>query len=178
MSIAALPLHDRPMAGEAAFKLAMRALPGAVTIVAAQDARGDSHGLTATAMCSLSASPPSLLLCLNGNSALAQALKPGSVLGVNLPGADQVEIARAFGGMAGVTGRGKFTVGAWVRGEYGAPLLANARVAFECSVAEIIEHATHRIVIAAIHDVRIGQVGRAALLYHERAFRTLGGEAL
>ena len=46
------------------YRLLMRQQAGAVTIIAVGDA-GNRTGLTATAVCSLTDSPPTLLVCVN-----------------------------------------------------------------------------------------------------------------
>ena len=58
----------------AAFRAAMARFPGAVTIVTARD--GDERrGITATAVCSVSAEPPSLLVCLNKRTGTCAAVR-------------------------------------------------------------------------------------------------------
>ena len=51
----------------AKFRNLMRHQAGAVTIIAV-GRRGNRTGLTATAMCSLSDQPPSVLICVNKNA--------------------------------------------------------------------------------------------------------------
>ena len=46
------------------FRLAMRSLAGAVNIVSTAHS-GHRYGLTATAVCSATADPPTVLVCLN-----------------------------------------------------------------------------------------------------------------
>src|SRR5438552_2915047 len=110
-----MPAESTPSAGAADFKKGMRALVGAVTVIAVQDANGFAAGITATAVCSLSADPPSLLVCVNRESAIAPALTLGAAFSVNVLADDQIEVAQAFGGQKGVKGGSRFAFGAWVR---------------------------------------------------------------
>ena len=151
--------------GPAAFKQAMRALVSGVSVIAAQDREGASLGLTATAVTSLSAEPPSLLVCVNLASAIATALVAGAPFSVNVLAAGQADVAEAFGGRRGLRGTGKFAYGHWYRSPHGTPLLAGSAVAFECSVAQTTDFATHRVVMAAVLDVHIERAGAAALAY-------------
>ncbi len=81
------------------FKQGMRAMAGAVAILAAEDTEHGCFGLTATAVCSFSAEPPSLLACVHRNSTFASLTSQDMAFSVNLPAADQENVARVFGGM-------------------------------------------------------------------------------
>lgn len=158
-----------------AFRQGMRALPGAVTILACEDGQHGCCGLTATAVCSFSAEPPSLLACVNRSSSFAGLLGDGSAFSVNLPAADQEHVARAFGGMTMARGAARFSAGSWVRGDSGAPLLAGARAVFDCTVGEIIPRASHLIVIGLVRAIVLGGDDRAALFYSGGRFVAAAG---
>ena len=123
-------------AGAATFKQGMRALVGGVTVIATQDAMGVYLGLTATSVTSLSADPPSLLVCVNRSSPMAEALLAGVHFSANVLSEDQVDVAQAFGGQRTVRGMGRFAYGSWFRSTHDVPLLGGARVSFECVAAE------------------------------------------
>ena len=61
------------------FREAMRRLAGTVTVVTV-DNNGERHGTTATAVTSLSMSPPSLLVCFNRDSRLHGLLSGTKVI--------------------------------------------------------------------------------------------------
>ena len=161
-SVAALP---PPTIDPRGFRQGMRAFPGAVAILAAEDPVHGCCGLTATAVCSLSAEPPSLLACVNRGSGMAALLREGGVFAVNLPAADQEHVARAFGGMTVARGAARFAAGSWQRGENGAPLLAGARAVYECTVENIMSQSSHLIVIGLVSAVRLDRENRAGLIY-------------
>lgn len=163
-----------PAASSTAFKQGMRALVGAVSVVAANDRDGKPIGLTATAVTSLSADPPSLLVCVNRASTIAAALTKGAGFSVNLLAAGQENVAQAFGGQGVTKGVGRFAHGGWFRSEHETPLLAGANVSFECEVAEVLDWATHHIVIGQVGDVRFAHPPGPALVYHDGRYRTLG----
>ena len=164
-----LAVRDIPI-GAAAFKQAMRSLVSGVTVVAAQDRQGACVGLTATAVTSLSADPPSLLVSVNRASAMAPALVRGTLFSVNVLAADQVDVAEAFGGQRGLRGTGKFAYGHWYRSVSGTPLLAGSVVTFECTVSEMADFATHRVVMGAVLDVHVERAGAAALAYRDARY--------
>ena len=65
------------------FKNAMRYMAGAVTIVTTGD-KEDRRGLTATAICSLSADPPRILACINRGGLTHEMIVKSRRLGINL----------------------------------------------------------------------------------------------
>lgn len=163
-----MTVHVRQTAiGPAAFRQAMRALVSGVTVVATQDQQGTCLGLTATAVTSLAAEPPSLLVCVNRASTVAPALVPGVSFSINVLAADQADVAEAFGGLKGLRGPGRFAYGHWYRSSHGTPLLAGSLVAFECAVAETSDFATHHVVIGTVLDLHVERAGKAALAYRD-----------
>ena len=60
---------------------------------------------------------------------------------------------RAFGGMLGLDQEARFALGAWSRPDGQTPVLNDALVSFSCRVFQLIEHASHLIVIGAVERV-------------------------
>jgi flavin reductase (DIM6/NTAB) family NADH-FMN oxidoreductase RutF len=58
----------------ATFRAAMARFPGAVTIITARQGT-ERRGITATAVCSVSAEPPSLLVCVNRKTGTCAAIR-------------------------------------------------------------------------------------------------------
>ena len=160
-------------AGLAPFKPGMRSLFSAVTVVAAQGHEGMAAGLTATAVCSLSVEPPSLLVCVNRAASFAPALKQDVEFSLNVLADDQTDVAKAFGGQAGVRGSNRFTFGQWVRSDHDVPLLVGARVSFECVVAQVMDWSSHHIVIGRVVDVHLGPEGSRALVYGDGQYKSV-----
>ncbi len=70
--------------GSEEFRAGMRKLAGGVTIVTSIDQEGRRCGLTATAVCSLSTEPPSLVACVNRTSSVAAVVEASGVFAVNV----------------------------------------------------------------------------------------------
>ena len=102
------------------FRAAMRRHPAAVTIVTAADDRRH-HGMTATAVTSLSLEPPSLLVCVNQTTLLHDILLAARRFCVNLLGSGQADVSGAFSG-ALPPGK-RFDLGAWQRTAEGIDLV-------------------------------------------------------
>jgi flavin reductase (DIM6/NTAB) family NADH-FMN oxidoreductase RutF len=156
------------------FKQGMRALIGAVNVIAVPDVDGEPGGLTATAVTSLSAEPPSLLVCVNTNSSIAPALTITKAFSVNVLAQGQEDVAGAFGGQKNVRGKARFSYGTWTRSDHDIPLLIGARVNFECAVEDVHTFATHLIVVGRVVEVYISPLPLKPLLYGDGHYLTTG----
>jgi len=65
------------------FKLGMRTLAGAVNIITSMHA-GHRYGMTANAVCSASAEPPTVLVCINKLASTHNAVSKSKVFCVNV----------------------------------------------------------------------------------------------
>jgi flavin reductase (DIM6/NTAB) family NADH-FMN oxidoreductase RutF len=151
------------------FREAMSRLGAAVHVVTTAGPGGKT-GFTATAVCSVSDSPPTLLVCLNRKSPGGAIIRQNRVLCVNTLSADCEPIADVFAGRTGVERSERFTAGAWSTLKTGAPILASAVVAFDCRVVEIRVVASHHVIFGAVVDIAVGPAG-PALVYHERSYK-------
>ena len=107
---------------EGDFRKAMRTLASAVSIVStAHDGR--RFGMTATAVCSLSMQPPTLLVCVNQSTSLHHPLLSAGRFCINILHADQDELARTFG-RKGIEDR--FASGNWQVDDRGVPCCRRA----------------------------------------------------
>jgi flavin reductase len=153
------------------FREAMSQLGAAVHVVTTAGPAGMA-GFTATAVVSVSDQPATLLVCLNRRSQCSPILRENQVLCVNTLRAGADTIADVFAGRTGVPMAQRFDSGTWTALSTGAPVLADAVVAFDCRVIEVKAVATHNVVFAGVVAVRRGKPG-PALVYHERAYKHL-----
>ncbi len=154
----------------ASFRAAMARFPGAVTIVTAL-AGTQRRGITATAVCSVTADPPSLLVCLNRATGTCAAVQDSGLFNVNLLPGDDGAMAQRFAGMAGVTGDDKFALGDWHPDARGLPLLSDAVLGLSCKVTNATEAGSHCVFIGQI--LGISQQDGAALIYERAGFHRL-----
>ena len=152
------------------FRAAMARFPGAVTIVTTGTGP-DRRGLTATAVCSVTADPPSLLVCLNRKTGTCAAITQRGHFNVNLLSDEGGQIALTFAGAQGATGEAKFQTGDWLEDARGLPRLTTAVACFSCEVAESVEAGSHTMFIGRI--IGIDQRERPALLYEQSRFHRL-----
>jgi flavin reductase len=134
-----------------AFKVAMRRLAATVTILTTTSSDGKARGMTATAVTSLSADPPSLLVCVNRNASIHPWLSIERPFWVNVLGGGHVEASSAFGGRIDPDER--FSHGDWAGNA--PPYLVDAQANFMCQVDALFEYASHTIVVGKIDAVRV-----------------------
>jgi flavin reductase (DIM6/NTAB) family NADH-FMN oxidoreductase RutF len=162
--------HEHIQTVEAAqFREAMSQLGAAVHVVTTAGPAGIA-GFTATAVCSVSDQPATLLICVNRRSQVTPILDTNRVLCVNTLRAGNDSLADVFAGRSKCTMDERFNSGSWSEAATGAPVLTDAVVACDCRVIEIKSVATHNVVFAGVVAVRLGRPG-AALVYHERAYK-------
>ncbi len=154
------------------FRQGMRRLCGGVTIVTS---RFDDRpvGLTATAVCSLSAEPPRLIACINRAGLTCRGIARSRILCVNLLSRRHESLALRFAGRTEEQ-QERFAEGDWTTLASGAPVLEDALAAFDCRVAMLVDTGSHAIVIADILRVRLGPCERP-LIYVSARFDTPSG---
>ena len=134
------------------FRDAMRRLATTVTIVSATSDDGPS-GMTATAVTSLSADPPAILVCVNRSASIHAKLQLGNRFCVSLLGTDHRDLPSVFGG--DIDPRKRFDYGSWSISRHGIPFLADAQSNIFCTVDALFDYATHSIVIGKVDAVRM-----------------------
>jgi len=153
----------------AAFREAMAKLGAAVHVVTSAGPAGKT-GFTATAVCSVSDTPATLLVCLNRRSKSAPLLGQNGVFCVNTLGAEQDKLADVFAGRGGHHLEERFSFGEWMTLKTGSPVLASAVIAFDCRTIETKAVASHNVIFGAVQAVRLGPPG-PALVYHDRLYK-------
>lgn len=166
-------------ASKAIFLEAMSLVPQAVFIVTTDGEEGKA-GLTATAVTSVSADPPSLLVCLNATNSSTMAFYKNKRINVNSLQSEQVSIANMFGksvasGLSDPTPEQlrevrekRFLADEWETVD--CPILKNARAVFECVISDVKMVDTHLVMFAKVIHVRLGPPS-SALVYMERGYR-------
>lgn len=156
------------------FRDAMANLPAAVNIVTT-GGPGGRCGITATAVCSVSDTPPTLLFCINRSSSTVAAFEQNQRLCVNVLPGEGDELARHFAGMSGLSMEERFAAADWLHEDAdGAaqPRLATALVRLSGRIREMTQVGTHAVIFAEIDDIAIRN-DADALVYFDRHFRRI-----
>lgn len=112
------------------FRDAMSSLSAAVNIVTTDGPAGRC-GITATAVCSVTDTPPSLMVCINSNSAMNPVFQENGKLCVNVLNHEQELMARHFAGMTGTSMEERFSWDIWTKGVLGQPMLRGTLASLE-----------------------------------------------
>ncbi|CAD5106220.1 flavin reductase [Zestomonas carbonaria] len=153
------------------FRNAMALLGGAVSVITT-DGQSGRFGFTASAVCSVTDQPPTLLVCMNRSSFANGHFKSNGVLGVNVLTAELKDISAVFANRE-LDSEQRFAKASWHTLESGAPLLDEALVSFDCRIAQAHEVGTHTIFYCEVLGIRHGE-GQEGLMYFNRAYHRLG----
>lgn len=149
----------------------MRNFAVGVSIISTQDEQ-ERAGLTATAVCSVTADPPRLVVFVNKKVAASQAILNSGALCVNVLSSEQELLAKVFAGMLeGVHGEQRFEHGQWRTLTTGAPVLDGALTNFDCRVIKVFDESTHHAFLCEV--LATGEHGGEPLIYMNGAFRCI-----
>lgn len=136
------------------FRAMMRHYPATVTIITSH-MNGIDHGMTATAVTSVSMDPPSLLVCLNNRTYLHEMLQHHPHFAVNVLTQGQVDLSDAFSGK--VSPDKRFAVGSWTKHETGLMTLHDAHARVICKRAAVVPYGTHTLFIGQVIDAFVSE---------------------
>ncbi|ANS41025.1 4-hydroxyphenylacetate 3-monooxygenase, reductase component [Serratia inhibens] len=150
------------------FRDAMASLSAAVNIVTTDGPAGRC-GITATAVCSVTDTPPTLLVCINRNSAMNPVFQENQQLCVNVLNHEQELMARHFAGMTDVSMEERFRLEEWQSGPLGQPVLRNTLASLEGEIVQIQSIGTHQVYLVQIRQIQVNAAGNG-LIYFKRNF--------
>ena len=151
------------------YRLAMRRGRLAITMIAARHGEV-RNGLTATAVCSASADPPILVVCVNRTASAHDLIVESGAFVNFLDPHDQAAIARLFS-TAKLTPEARFAEGAWKEAATGSPMLEGALSAFDCQTVQTQSFDSHTVFFGRVCAAET--LGGDALLYRDGYFRRL-----
>ncbi|WP_336490810.1 flavin reductase family protein [Methylobacterium nigriterrae] len=145
------------------FKPVMRRFAACVNVITSVDGE-TKNGMTATAVCSVSADPPSVLIIVNKSSRSHALISRSQAFGVNVLSSEQEDIASHF---ASKSADPFAEIDHWI-GRTGCPIICDADAYLECSVVKETDFGTHTIFIGQIVSCDVSS--KPPLLYHEGRF--------
>jgi len=162
----AKPCSSSDLVPRAAFISAMRRVASSVTVVTTDGPAG-RHGATVSAFCSVSADPPSALVCLKADSRIARSVAANRAFCVNVLPQLREDIADRFAGRHDDCVADRFDGVDCAPAEISGPVIAGATT-FSCILRETVDSGSHRIFIGHVVEVREG--ARAPLAYLDGAY--------
>lgn len=157
-----------PAADGAKFRDVIRHLASGVTIITSSLA-GEPVGLTATAVCSVSATPPLLLISLTNSSRTAQGVAESGKFAVHLLAHGGRRYAEQF------ASRGAHFENVHFQNYSGSelPVLSKVLGWFVCEVEQKIPTADHVIFVGRVLECDLKDKTPDPLLYFDRGYRKL-----
>jgi flavin reductase (DIM6/NTAB) family NADH-FMN oxidoreductase RutF len=131
-------------------------------------------GMTVTAFASVSADPPTILVSLGSETTSTGAIMATRSFGVSILAEEQLAVAY----LGSATGAAKF-LEPFVDpgdGSSDSPAVVGALAHLDCELSEAVQIADHTILFGRVHAAQASRSG-TPLLYHRRAYRTLGERA-
>jgi flavin reductase (DIM6/NTAB) family NADH-FMN oxidoreductase RutF len=163
------PHETGPRLEKATFFAIMSAFPSGVTIVSTLDEDSRPKGLTCTALCSLSADPPLLLVCVDKKSNTLPALRHSRQFVVNYLLAGRGDLANRFA----TREADRWTHVAWRPTTNGLPWLHADCLAYaECSVVQDMDGGDHVIIVGRVDGGQSPAPGTHPLMYFRRNYGT------
>ncbi|QGZ66657.1 4-hydroxyphenylacetate 3-monooxygenase, reductase component [Paraburkholderia acidisoli] len=159
------------------FREAMASLAAAVNVITTDGPRGRC-GITASAVCPVTDSPPTMLVCINRASHAHDVLRENENVCINVLGARDQELARVFAGMTGCTMDERFARCAWTRGALDVPLLAGAIANLEGTMCESKEVGSHSVFFVRIAQIVLRDEADSLVYFRRRFHRVSPGELL
>jgi flavin reductase len=148
----------------ALFKSGMRRLAAGVSIITTAF-NGEWQGMVATSVCSVSAEPPSLLVCINAAASSHDAIRAAGFFCVNLLGQADQAVAQSFGQR-----EARFADREWTALVTGAPALVGALASFDCEISATIPSGSHTIFIGTVSAAKLWQDKIEPLIYIDGQF--------
>ncbi|HEV2502256.1 MAG TPA: flavin reductase [Mesorhizobium sp.] len=157
----------QPQVSRLEFRDAMARVCAPVNIVTTDGPAGRG-GFTATAMCSVSDDPPTLLICMNERSAQTGMFLDNRRFCVNVLTQAHMHLASKFAGAIRDMAE-RYQAASWQTMPSGMPALLDAIVSFDCEIGDVNKVGTHNVMFGRVIDIRHGS-GEAALLYVDRNY--------
>jgi flavin reductase ActVB len=157
------------------FREAMSHLASGVVLVTAS-IDGRPWGMTVSAACPICVDPPTMLVSLSSHTALAKAVSDSGRFGVNILGADALDLAR----FAAAVGKPKFLdedPGIELGELHPAEVMVEGALGHvDCEVIEVINRSTHSIFLGQVRAIGLGDHDQP-LVHYRREFWQMGRAA-
>jgi flavin reductase (NADH) len=150
------------------FRQAMAHLGAAVNVITTAGPHGKC-GITASSVCSVTDTPPTLLVCLNRSSATHTVFDGNRHVCINVLPASLESIARHFAGMTELSMEERFQLPVWDEGENGVPVLRGALASLQGTIVEAKDVGSHSVMFVETIKIKVRNDGDS-LIYFDRNF--------
>lgn len=140
-----------------------------VTIITTNGDAGRG-GVTVSAMCSISAERPTVMVCVHHLSSVAAQIQENEVFCVNILTNKQSHIADTFAGRIKEEDGDKFGCATWHDMATGSPGLIGSLASFDCTLVKQMRWDTHFMYLGDVVDIDKSGDDTLPLLYTSRAY--------
>lgn len=144
----------------------MSRIAAAVSVITTTDDDGVLRGMTVSSLASVSADPPSVLVCVGPNAKTRPAMVPGRKFCANLLTGDQVDVSVGFAWGE----EDPYEVFEWEANEDGVPVLAGTAAHLLCEVEKVVDHHGTGVVLARVTGGGVHE--DSALMYWQRKYHS------
>ncbi|MCK8637509.1 flavin reductase [Parasaccharibacter sp. TMW2.1882] len=156
---------------QAVFRNAMSRL-GSPVVLVTTDGLAGRHGLTVSAITSVTDTPPTVLVCLNRSNQSHRAFLENGRLGISILGKGHDTLACAFANST-LSSTDRFGYGTWQTGPLGSPLLDGALATLDCTIDDTHSIGTHDVLICRVHTITVKDGAGHGLTWFDRSFHYL-----
>jgi len=149
------------------FRAALSRFASGVTVVTTKDGSGKLYGITVSAFCSVSLTPPLVLICIEKNTGSHHAFEQSRVFVVNILRENQQRISDHFASPL----EDKFSEISYRSGIEDLPVLEDALANLECRLRYSHEGGDHTIFVGEVEKATVN--GIQPLLYFHGDYRKL-----
>lgn len=137
------------------------------------DGDAGRYGITMTAVASITDEPPTVLLCINRQSAIVPILSANNYLCINVLSAAQQDVAEHFAGITKLSPEERFEYHIWHRGQTGQLQVEGALAHLHGKVTAQHDIGTHNVFYVEISEINLQHATEPALVYFRRHFNQL-----
>lgn len=143
---------------------------GVTVVTMAYD--GKTSGLTVSAFCSVSLTPPFILVCIDKRSSTLDLARNSQAFAVNILSHDQADISNHFASKS----EDKVSSVPHHLGQLGVPILEGTLAYVECKVSQEIDAGDHVIFIGEVEDAQVDESKSPLMYFHGKygSFTPLG----
>jgi flavin reductase (DIM6/NTAB) family NADH-FMN oxidoreductase RutF len=150
------------------FRRACALFPTGVAVLTTRGLNDTPHGLTVNAFCSLSLTPPLVLVAVDRACSLLETFENSGHFAINFLSSEQRNLSVRFSELP----EGRFSGVSWTPGSEGAPLIEGAIGSIECRTTQIIDAGDHRALIGEVIAASIGE--GEPLVFFRSGYSALG----
>lgn len=143
------------------FRSALSLFASGVTVVTTKDNDGKLHGITVSAFCSVSLTPPLVLICIEKDTGSHHAFEQSRVFVINILRENQQHISNHFASPL----ENKFNGISYRTGIEDLPVLENALANLECRLRHAYDGGDHTIFVGEIEKATVSD-GNPLLYFH------------